>query len=578
MTTTSVQSIDFATQVAAAEQTIVSAGFTKELWVPEFGWQSKEEEDDMNPQLPQSLAAYQLFIQLFVTGSMQVWAHLAAEMQAGKTGVVTTLVRLILSNKNKLKIIPSRIFILTGMNDDAWKKQTRERMPKDVRENVHHSKGLTKVGTAFRRLMNNDNSTELSNVIVILDESHIASSLRNQPCKQIWATLHELCPLPKWRENNVRVVTISATDPAKVMAVSCEEAASVVRLQTNETYQSIKKLREQNRIRFSENFGDIHEEKCITEIKRCLRDDYNNEPLYHILRPRAKRYDQVKSILEKEFLVIPWDSSTKPSRKSSSKDDSQSATSSELKDINDLLNEQPDKTTFILIKNMFYASKTLKDKYIGILYDRIGGKDDTNLQSLLGRACGYNRSKRTIVYTSGQTVKNYDECWQAICSNPSAPLLLNVPASRINKKITGTIASSTEEGTLLSVSPYVTTPFGMADDSLVSRNSTSRKVANEDNFNSSWKEFKTFALAKEEAPGVHEPDVENGFYKTSTTNKAIVQRYDTILAMKGGKKTGNMPWSGLKVGESVRRLYVGYKNLNDPRSAVFVIRTLKRIA
>ena len=37
---------------------------------------------------------------------------------------------------------------------------------------------------------------------------------------------------------------------------------------------------------------------------------------------------------------------------------------------------------------MFYAAKRLHDEHAGIFFDRVGAKDDTNLQSLLGRACG----------------------------------------------------------------------------------------------------------------------------------------------------------------------------------------------
>jgi hypothetical protein len=77
---------------------------------------------------------------------------------------------------------------------------------------------------------------------------------------------------------------------------------------------------------------------------------------------------------------------------------------------------------------MFYAAKTLVDRYVGIMYDRIGGKDDTNMQSLLGRACGYGKSDRTIIYTSRSTLENYRSLWKDICVGDDR-LIANVPLS-----------------------------------------------------------------------------------------------------------------------------------------------------
>jgi hypothetical protein len=51
-----------------------------------------------------------------------IWVHLAAEMQAGKTGVINALFRLILSNCHRIGITPNRIFTLTGMSDEDWQE------------------------------------------------------------------------------------------------------------------------------------------------------------------------------------------------------------------------------------------------------------------------------------------------------------------------------------------------------------------------------------------------------------------------------------------------------------------------
>lgn len=575
--------MDFSGHLADAELVLVRAGFTTELWVPEFGWESAAEEAEMIPEPPQLLAAIQLFNQLYVCHDVRVWAHLAAEMQAGKTGVVTTFIRLVLANKAKLRVRPNRIFILTGMSDDAWKMQTRSRMPALIRENVQHSKGLAKVAVAFERLREMDGS--LSNVIVVLDESHIAAAQHNQPYKQIWAKLQELCPLEDWQAKNIRVITISATDPAKVMAISAETRlpCAVVRLQTTEAYQSVETLVRETRVRFTEDFGDLHDPKAIAELKRSINEDFGGMPFFHILRPRVAKQAEVARLLRATFTeatILTWDASSNVARSAGAGEGSSSC---DLNDINELLAEAPAVTTFVLLKNMFYAAKTLDDTNVGILYDRIGSKDDTNLQSLLGRACGYGKSEMTVVYTSRQTVENYLTCWRQLCSNPSAPRLQGVPMSRLDRKMTGVTASTAVRGksSVLSVAPSVRTPLGKADGSVLGAGggaAAPREEANEDNFTSEWFVFKSFAEAKAFAPRLHDPATENGFFLSSTTGKKTVLRFDDVLVMKGGKKTAHMPWSSLKLGKSVCRLYVGYKDIKDPSTAVFVVRKLTRLA
>ena len=311
--------MDFSGHLDDAKLQIVRAGFTDQLWVPEFGWESADEEAEMTPQPPQLLSAIQLFIQLFIHGNSRIWSHLAAEMQAGKTGVVSAFIRLVLANAKKLNMKPNRIFVLTGMSDDAWKKQTRARMPIQIRENVQHSKGLLKVAAAFQRLREKDHARYLSNILVFLDESHIATARHNQPNLHIWERLQELCPLELWQENNIRVITISATDPSKVLSISKQtQPASVVRLQTTDAYQSIQSLVDLKRIRFVEDFGDVHLSKAVKEIKRSIQTDFENEPLYHIIRPRVSKEADVSLLLREEFpgcSIISWNASSNSKKK-----------------------------------------------------------------------------------------------------------------------------------------------------------------------------------------------------------------------------------------------------------------------
>ena len=51
-----------------------------------------------------------------------------------------------------------------------------------------------------------------------MDESHIACSKDNRP-SGVLETVKELCPPDFWVENNIRVLTISATDPARFIDI-----------------------------------------------------------------------------------------------------------------------------------------------------------------------------------------------------------------------------------------------------------------------------------------------------------------------------------------------------------------------
>ncbi len=524
------------------------------------------------------LAALQCFQWMFTAlATRRVWIHIAAEMQAGKTGVVTALIRLMLKNAQKLRITPDRIFVLTGMSDDAWKKQTQVRLPACLRANVHHNGGLSK--TAAKLISLNEREGGLRNILIVLDESHIASAKNNLPNKLIYCTIRNLVPVSEWEERNIRFITISATDPAKVLVMASSEVpCRIVRLQTTADYQSVRTLKESGRVRPVGRFGDIHTDAAVAELKRAVSTF--TTPRYHILRVRAGKHADCKERLEREFpgcRVEQWDATRKATG------GSEEASTVSMKDINELLEQEPPRTTFILLKNMFYAAKTVEDKYVGVFWDRVGGKDDTNLQSLLGRACGYGKSKDTIIYCSEQTVDNYISFWKELCSNPEFPAELEVPVNRVDKKMAG-IKATAQGGAGCKVGASVTyaTPFsgGGSGSSGGGGSSSTREVANENDFDHEWKEFATWEEARAWGGSTirRVESGEDGFVLSSADGPKKKLRYDDIMRIKSGKKTANMDWKKLKSlregGRPAHRLYVGYRNEHDATTAVYVVRRL----
>lgn len=549
--------MNFASALSDAECQLPSNGFSATLWTPEFGWSSSESEASQAPHSPQLLAALQIFLWFFIAETNRTWVHLAAEMQAGKTGVVSALIRLMFANAKKVRITPDRVFILTGMSDNAWIKQTRERLPNSVRTGVAHSGGFAKIQIALRSLAADGH---LENVLIIFDESHIASLERNRPNRMIYDEVARLCPRELWQERNIHFLTISATDPAKSSICSENRSTSkVVRLLTNELYQSVESLNIAARIRYNDTFGDLHDTRAITELKRAVNEYHTS--LYHILRPRLGKQAKVEQLLRLAFpdcVVIPWDSTNKI------RDTDSNSSSSD--DINDLLQVAPQVHTFILLKNMFYASKTMNDTNVGILWDRKGGKDDTNLQSLLGRALGYGKSKRTVVYTSKETVENYLGFWRDAIAG--LPLPENIPIEnieRLDQKMAGVPKVRIVDGKLvMTVSQTYMAPGGGTN--VAPPPAVQKAIPKVEEFTNLEALKERWNIIQQEKGLTHKTGVrtpnkdENNFYTCALGKGSIKQTARDVRGYIVGETRG---WTSIarmndRAAVVVHRIYVGY--------------------
>ena len=564
-------------RIATWKKYLKTAGLDSRLYTETKAWDTEPEGDETYE--PQMLAALQAFTWMFGDAIQRAWIHLAAEMQAGKSGVVNALIRLILQNFATLKIAPGSIFVLTGMSDDAWRKQTRARLPREVRANVHHSGGLGKVQAEIRRLAAKDG---LRNLLIILDESQVAATSSNRPNTQVYETIRELVPPEEWVARNIRFMTVSATDPSKVMSMAtCSVPCRPVRLYTTAAYQSVESLKAGKRILSLEEFGNIGSTvKSMTELKRAVSTF--GTPRWHILRPKMGKTKEVEAMLRKEFPgapIVTWDSTSPRTPEESS------TVSGDEEDINDLIAKRPEQHSFVLLKNMFYAAKTMDDTHVGVLWDRLGGSvggDNARLQSLLGRACGYGKSKDTVVYTSAETVERYLGFWIEICRSVEAETSTDKHrATALNRRMPGVVAVTGADGSA-SVAPVhnASNPAESSAGNAVPA-SAGRVSVNPDNFaQPEWHEFATFADAKRFATRVREPKCdEQGYYLSSTTSKVARLSYADVKAMQGGKKTAGfcIP-KMMEVGKSTHTMYVCYKNLNDKTSVVFVVGKLTRTA
>jgi hypothetical protein len=578
--------IGFSGRIADLQMSLDRIELRGDLWTPESGVCSDEEEAFLPPHEPQLLAALEVFVRLF--GMVKnVWVHLAAEMQAGKTGVIATVARLVLANARRLGFAPDRIFVTTGMSDDAWQKQTSPRLARVLRDNVHHGGTLVQVAAKLIKLARGGT---LKNVLVFVDESHYATGSSNQPAKYLYDAVASLCPRELWGENNIRFVTISATDPAKVLAQKASDTpCNIVRLHTTPAYQSVEKLQTLGRIRFLEQIpenGVLHSKTGLTAMASAVRElETIHGPLVHILRPNHGKGSLVAAELIKLFpkaVIHNWDVASNKEKRRSARDDSSSGVGSAT-DINiALLNDKPDMTTFVLLKGMFRAAKTLNDQHVGVLYDRVGSGDATNLQSLLGRACGYGKSSRTIVFTSRSTVDNYLRLWRELCASKDFPVEGDDDIlSKAKNRMPGVTTTSTGETTKLVATKSHATPLGSGlGIATEEEDAASAKTRyNDDDYEVVWsQEFRTVEELKASklTSGKMPTPGDDGFYKNANGGNGPMSRAQ-LMAIKSGKKTTNMRLPLENVGDITKRTYPFYENTNDPTTLRFVVRTLKRI-
>jgi hypothetical protein len=154
-----------------------------------------------------------------------------------------------------------------------------------------------------------------------------------------------------------------------------------------------------------------------------------------------------------------------------------------------------------------------------------------------------------------------------------------VVAERLDKKMAGTRVTDGPGAVVVGVVRNHATPAGSGlggGGGGGGPEPPAKVKKNEDDFEAVTREFASFAEAKAWAPHIHEPEKVDGFYQTSTTGKPRTLRYDEVVAFCSGKKTAGLP-SNMKVGGKVSRHSVGYKDLSDPASAVFVVRRNTRI-
>jgi hypothetical protein len=318
----------------------------------------------------------------------KILSLIVAETQMGKTGIIQALTYEFVKNDN---INPLNMFILTGLSSCEWVKQTKERFIDMIKPNIFHRNTIGKFAESLKTL---------NDMIIFLDEVHIATELKNEIGKTFLNC--GLLSIKNLIERNIKIIQISATpDIALSELYKWDETNyNVSIIKSPDNYIGIKKLLDNNQIFHYKSLTDI---KNVIEIKQTIQIKYGNNFKYHLLRVHTNTCETINNINkifddDNKFLVRNYFI-----------DNEIDAT----EDLNDIyLDNKPNKHTIIIIKEKIRCSYTINKNNIGILYERKADtyqNETTIIQGFLGRACGYydNNNRNIIIYTNLDIVKTY---------------------------------------------------------------------------------------------------------------------------------------------------------------------------
>ena len=279
-----------------------------------------------------------------------------APTQSGKTGSMLAAIKHFTSSTT-LSLPLNHIFIITGHSSTEWTQQTKERFPPEFKHNIFHRNQLH---TFSKRI------SGLSNVLVFVDESHIAA-------RKHQSVQHALSQVfPNLYDHDIKLVLVTATPDLCKKNYSIHRTVDMV---PPVEYRSIQNLIDDGLVFTAKDLSSPTSFNDILEIKSLLSSD----PKYHIIRtPRGSGFfDTIanfKAVFGDDFIYI---------------DDATDF---------DFLSVPPLSHSFVFIIDRLRCAKTIHKDYLGVLYERSPKSinRDTVIQGLLGRATGFHSFSPTV--------------------------------------------------------------------------------------------------------------------------------------------------------------------------------------
>ena len=320
--------------------------------------------------------------------------------QSGKTGSMLGVIKHCLAEPS-LAVPMENIFVITGYSSTEWVEQTQSRFPEDLKERIFHRNRLASFVKEVKHL---------NNVLILMDEIQIAfgdkQSIHNAFMEAGLMSKEQLYA------RDVKIVQFTAT-PRNTDNFRKHSFSKIVLMTPPPGYISIFQLMETNRVRLYKdvcgamkevNYSDVNWKDPSTAmpvlpaVENNIKElDIGEVPRYHIVRTGRLQMHDVTIL---NFMKVFPDA----------------AMMSEMDiDLDEVLNQKPEKHTFIFIKDKLRCAKTLHKEHLGILYDRMTQKTSMNsvVQGLAGRLTGYHTNQHSIVYTSPPMIRKYFNLWTA---------------------------------------------------------------------------------------------------------------------------------------------------------------------
>ena len=457
--------------------------------------------------------------------------------QTGKTGCMTALIQHYILSYN----IPiDNIYIITGLSDKEWKKDTKNRMPDAIISRVFHRANLSK--TFIRDIREKQNS------LIIMDEIQIACE-ENQT---IHKTFKEcgFYDLDFLLENDIKLIQFSATPDGNMNDIlDWKHHSAKVQLEPGEGYYGPKQAIEQKRIK---QFKDLTTIDNVRELKQDIETNFTN-PIYHLVRVPNKRENKEGTNNQSKVIynikkVCGENYEYNKNYLKTKKDD-----------INDILKKQPEKHTFIFYCEILRCAKTQYKKYIGISYERYvpNPNDSSIIQGSFGRLTGYDDNGGSICYTNIPSLEKYVQLWENNMDFKEG-IIWNTKTTQYNKE--DNITYST--GTYNSVKYIEQLKDGCSEKGNKYEDHIKPTILKRKTFN----EIKSFFKGNKHlgrGPKNKLPN-QNNFYECITQNDKSYKVRERKYFEKIEKDNN---W-GFKSGDSKNkyRCYCCYSNINNPNT------------
>jgi len=311
-------------------------------------------------------------------GNDKVVVTLIALPQVGKTGTFLEVAYRACTHPDDKHIIdPRNVFIITGMSDSDWQKQTVNDMLEVFKRRVYHR---GKLNTKSREDGFYTNLSNARNALIILDECHIAA----EKTHMISGTLAALglLDINTLRDKNIKILEVSATPGATLRDTQSWGTAnhSIVTLKESPQYIGFKDFIREDRLHPS---FDLMTDAGVSSLALFVKMRFPS-PRWHIIRLPAK--SRGNSVFENKFRPICEREGWSIHNHSAS---------SRIDDLDYHMETQPKAHCFLLIKEFWRAGKRLIDKYVGIVHEPTTKIVDTNVtaQGLVGRLCGNDKKR-----------------------------------------------------------------------------------------------------------------------------------------------------------------------------------------